>query len=286
MVFGQPEDRIVVVVGPTGAGKSTFIVRATGRNPGSVGHGWQSQTSDIQTIRVRHPKENHYVVFVDTPGFDDTYKTDTEILTTIADWFVKKYKGKANFATILYFHRISDNRMSGTAMKNLRLFRSLCGKDAMPNIIIVTTMWSKVTEEEGIEWQTVLKNEVWNDMLDQGCSVERFANTRESAWHVIDSLSGNDRANVLVSSEIVDHHLRLNETQAGGVLSKELERLIKAQKEAERKLKQAGNHDDSIVREELSEIETKISQTVDEFQRLKIPFTRKILLFFFKKKNG
>lgn len=31
------------------------------------------------------------MVFVDTPGFDDTYKSDTEILSMIADWLVKTY---------------------------------------------------------------------------------------------------------------------------------------------------------------------------------------------------
>jgi hypothetical protein len=29
------------------------------------------------------------VVFVDTPGFDDTYKSDMEILTMIANWLVR-----------------------------------------------------------------------------------------------------------------------------------------------------------------------------------------------------
>jgi hypothetical protein len=28
------------------------------------------------------------MVFVDTPGFDDTYKSDTEILTLIANWLL------------------------------------------------------------------------------------------------------------------------------------------------------------------------------------------------------
>ena len=28
----------------------------------------------------------HDIILVDTPGFDDTQKTDMEILTMIADW--------------------------------------------------------------------------------------------------------------------------------------------------------------------------------------------------------
>jgi hypothetical protein len=38
---------------------------------------------------VSHPTTGSPVVFVDTPGFDDTYKADTEILGMIAEWLVK-----------------------------------------------------------------------------------------------------------------------------------------------------------------------------------------------------
>ena len=99
-------------------------------------------------------------MFVDTPGFDDTYKSDIEILSMIADWLVNtcvfslrvwspvqynsgtrfRYKQSSNLATIIYMHRISDNRMSGSVLKNLKLFASLCGMEAMPNVIIATTM--------------------------------------------------------------------------------------------------------------------------------------------------
>jgi predicted GTPase len=45
---------------------------------------------DIRTVRIKHPIRGHSVTFVDTPGFGDTYKSDTEILTEIAEWFVKR----------------------------------------------------------------------------------------------------------------------------------------------------------------------------------------------------
>jgi predicted GTPase len=40
-------------------------------------------------VRVAHPSDGHPVVFVDTPGFDDTDKSDTEILSIIAEWLIK-----------------------------------------------------------------------------------------------------------------------------------------------------------------------------------------------------
>jgi predicted GTPase len=93
-------------MGPTGAGKSTvstdlssllhFVIvthiqlidLATGQDGYTVGHGMKSHTSDIRSVRVPHPTLGHPMVFVDTPGFDDTYKSDTEILTLIANWLL------------------------------------------------------------------------------------------------------------------------------------------------------------------------------------------------------
>ena len=89
----------------------------------------------------------HDIILVDTPGFDDTQKTDTEILTMICrlanrnvsiqvipSWktlihiIYYRYKRDIKLAGILYFHRISDNRVAGTPLKNIRMFQKLCGK--------------------------------------------------------------------------------------------------------------------------------------------------------------
>jgi acyl-CoA-binding protein len=44
----------------------------------------------ISRLRIEgdHPGDRHPVVFVDTPGFDDTFKSDVEILSMIAEWLV------------------------------------------------------------------------------------------------------------------------------------------------------------------------------------------------------
>jgi len=83
------QDRIVVVMGPTGAGKSTFIECATRQDGRTVGHKLRSFTADIRTVRFNHPTDGYPVVFVDTPGFEATSRSDMETLSMIADWLVQ-----------------------------------------------------------------------------------------------------------------------------------------------------------------------------------------------------
>ena len=65
-----------------------FIHEATGADTG-IGHDLESCTSEIGIIKMLFPGYN--VVFVDTPGFDDTKKSDSDILKMISDWLERTY---------------------------------------------------------------------------------------------------------------------------------------------------------------------------------------------------
>jgi hypothetical protein len=73
-------------------------------------------------------------------------------------------------------------------MKSFQLFAALCGQKKTPNIVIATTMWGDINEKTGIRRETELKNTFWADMVADGCSVERFHDTAESAWRIVDRL--------------------------------------------------------------------------------------------------
>jgi len=175
--------------------------------------------------------------------------------------------------------------MTGSVLKNLEMFATLCGQKAMPNVIIATTMWGEVKRENGERREQELKREFWKGMVDDGCRTERFKDSYDSAWHIIGNLVKKNQDPVLLLHEIVDTHLRLNETRAGIALNKELEKLIKDRKDAARRLRdQVQNQDNELVVQELNkrqaEIEAKINQTADQLRELKIPFTRRVRLFF------
>ncbi|KAG6382095.1 hypothetical protein JVT61DRAFT_737 [Boletus reticuloceps] len=181
--IGQ-DDIVIAVMGLTGAGKSSFVNTAVGRTE----------------------------VVVDTPGFDDTVRSDAEILRSIADWLEVTYRNKIKLSGLLYLHRISDVRMAGTPLRNLSVFKDLCGNDNMKNIVLVTTMWDEV--EGPISWfqrEEELLSDFWADMIRLGSRACRFQGTRESAWEIINCLdleaSGERRKPLQIQREMVDSWL-------------------------------------------------------------------------------
>lgn len=94
-------------MGPTGSGKSNvskfvepltpnskvendqFINNITGNSEQRGARNLKSDTQDVTAYLVSH--QGVRVVLVDTPGFDDTFRQDSDILRVIADWLTKRY---------------------------------------------------------------------------------------------------------------------------------------------------------------------------------------------------
>ncbi|KAI6040123.1 P-loop containing nucleoside triphosphate hydrolase protein, partial [Pisolithus marmoratus] len=175
-------------MGPAGTGKSTFVARAVGRSDVGARHDLMSHTKEVRPVRYPHSDGIRNIVFLDTPGFDDTSITDVQILRQIAHWLNATYKKNIKLGGVLYMHRISGNRVSGTLLRNYNMLKELCGKDNFKNIILVTTMWDEVTEEVGSARERELQSDFWRSMISFGSTIHRFEGTMESAWKIINSL--------------------------------------------------------------------------------------------------
>ncbi|KDQ53007.1 hypothetical protein JAAARDRAFT_39720 [Jaapia argillacea MUCL 33604] len=297
----SPDDLVIAIMGPTGSGKSTLIDTLMEQKGQRSGTSLNSCTDKVQAVRVpRDLVSKHIsatqsrVVLVDTPGFDDTKKTDTEILKMIGNWLAKTYGNKVKLAGILYLHRISDNRMSGSPLKNLRMFGKLCGDTAARRVVLVSSMWDRLQDQElARRREAELKDNFWRGMLDNGASIDRSANSSESAWRIVRKVVQNkeEREALLLQEEMVDLQKHLNETEAGKALYTTLQKLLSEQKETIRLLADQASQANPEVAKELEAEHARLQKELDatfvEIKRLKIPFGRRIMMFFkFKKARG
>lgn len=188
---------------------------------------WRTGTSEIEQVQCKIGSTN--VTLVDTPGFDDTNRTDTEILTLIASWMKDAYDDKTRLTGIIYLHRISDNKMSGSSYKNLKMFRSLCGTKNLSQVILATTMWDTVSLEQGAnrEDELLSKNNFWGQMKDAGSMVRRYDNTEKGAIAMVTELLNLPPIVLKIQDEIAVQKKQLIDTQAGQSINEALMELSK-----------------------------------------------------------
>lgn len=205
-------------------------------------------------------------------GFDDTNRSDTEVLREIASWLTASYSSDIKLRGIIYLHRISDRRMPGSARKNLIMFKKLCGVDALSHVILATTMWENVNPKDGIERERELREteDFWGWMLQQGSKLERHTNDEQSAMRLL-SLFASPTSNasdfvVDLQRQMVDQGKALDETAAGITLEGEL---AKERAKFQREMQ--------ILKEDLTEAaRIKDEQAARELQKQKKEMNKKI----------
>lgn len=193
---GRPSDIVIVIMGPTGVGKSTFIQNYIGDAKVRVGVGeeLESCTADVRPFEVKAPKKyepwlaQRRLILVDTPGFDDTHTSDVEILDRVATWLARCYKDKTPVAGVIYMHKISDNRMRGSLHKNFLMFKKVCGADSFKKVVLATAHWQTLSESEHLKCHTrerELKEKYWNEVISGGGSVLRIEQVEGEAGRTI-----------------------------------------------------------------------------------------------------
>lgn len=282
---------ILSCTGVTGAGKSSFISDCSGLSA-KIGHDVVSCTEHCRALRkISHANaalgttevddyEFAYagktIHLIDTPGFDDTYKSDREVLEGVATWLGNAYEHNITLSGILYLHRISDNRLGGVSFRNLIMFKKLCGHDFYPRVFLVTTMWDKVgmAEGDGREQTLISTSDFWGKMIQGGARTERHWGTVESAKQMLDKVIGNRRVNapavLKVQHEMVVEHKNLDETAAGRTFEAEL---LKQREMHQRELKKL--QEDVTLMIEINEL-----RTAKELEREKQAFEARIARSF------
>jgi phosphoribosylamine-glycine ligase len=165
------------------------------------------------------------VLLVDTPGFDDTVRSDTQILNEIARVLTAQYQLGVELKGVIYIHRITDIRYTRSAIKTLEVFKKICGPDAMKNVLLITSRWTEVDQALGSDRERQLKEKFWSYMLSKGSNMSRFHGDRDSGVSLISQLLCKDTVVLELQSELVVKKKRLDQTAAGAYISENMEDL-------------------------------------------------------------
>ncbi|KAI8180249.1 hypothetical protein K4K52_003952 [Colletotrichum sp. SAR 10_76] len=276
----RKNDVFIAVMGVTGSGKSSFIEHCSGK-PVQIGHNLRAGTTTVD-VYAYDMSPVRTVYLIDTPGFDDTTRSDAEVLGEIATWLGASYKQHILLHGIIYLHRITDRRMQGAARKNIRMFRQLCGNDdALSKVHLVTTMWDQVDESVGLrrEKELVATTEFWGAMVSKGSLYYRHYHTSESAKRVVNRLAAHDQPITTdMQRQLVDEGRRLSDTAAGQELENELirqrERLTGEHAGMEEEMRAAANENDAelmdMLKEELANSAGAIQKVEKEISDLRV----------------
>ncbi|KAL7801877.1 ankyrin repeat-containing domain protein [Trichoderma afarasin] len=268
----------IAVMGVTGAGKSSLISLCTGKNV-KIGHKLESCTADVEDVDFM--LNDHVCVhLIDTPGFDDTSRSDVEVLQNIALWLKESFEQGTKLSGIIYLHRIIDVRMAGSTLRNLSMFKKLCGEEAYSSVVLATSMWSQVDEAAGAqrERELIETKKFWGYMHDKGSKIFRLNQTRESCLGIIKYILSLGSTTLLeLQDEIVNQGRQIEDTEAGVQLNEDIihERekhqaellALKAQMQEE-----MAEHDAELqraLREEYDELKENIRRSVEEQAKLK-----------------
>lgn len=208
------------------------------------------------------------MLLIDTPGFDDTTRSDTEILSDIAISLSAFYQSPVKLVGVIYLQRISDTRMSGSSKKSIGMLERICGEYACPQLIIATTMWSAMERtpdglEEGARREADLMSNpnFFGTLVGHGARFIRHDGSRESAGRIVSQLTAIPHHVVLdIQKQLVEEGLTLDKTPVGQFVQKEL---LEKQKKYEAELKK--------LEEELREVQdatTKSELTEERQQQL------------------
>jgi hypothetical protein len=182
----------------------------------------------------------------------------------------RSYQAKIQIAGIVYLHRIIDSRMVGSSLKNLRMFKKLCGTQGLSCVVLATTMWSQVTPEEGErrENELISKQEFWGEMIMQGSTVKLQDRAEVSAIEIIQYILSKRRRMVLDIQEEMASGKTLDETSAGRELEAELARMRKRHEAEMRELREdmleAQRLNDKHSQDEIAAIRSDLQRKMDQ----------------------
>jgi hypothetical protein len=171
------------------------------------------------------------------PGVNDTLRSDLDILKELAFFFRRIHMSGASLGGIIYVQPITANRVQGSSKRSLRMLEQLCGLDALPRLVLCSTMWNKISLDSPQhcdavrrEEELVIEEEFWGYMLRSGSHLMRFDGSTTTARMSVDILCNafeeHGSVTLQVQRELSGENACLLTTSAARVISTPLDHEI------------------------------------------------------------
>lgn len=163
--------------------------------------------------------------------------------------------------------------MTGAAMKNLRMFRKLCGEEGLSCVVLATTMWSRTpTErEERREKELISQEDFWAGMIRRGSTVFRQDSGSFSATEIIRFILSQRRQVTLKIQQEMAGGMTLDQTAAGQEVQAEIDKLKAKHQEEMVRLRQdmeeARRENDVRAQREIEAIRASLQRQLDEEEK-------------------
>ena len=181
---------------------------------------------------------------------------------------MSRYSAGTVLAGVIYVHRISDAKFGGLAVKNFRMFRELCGENALKNVILMTNMWGRVTPQQGADREQQLRDKYFKAAIEKGAQPCRHNNTPESARVILRNILKKKPLILKIQHELIDQGKGIGQTGAGAELDREIREVVERYQmeigELEKSMRKAMEEKDEESREELEEEKRRLQEEMEK----------------------
>lgn len=200
---------------------------------------------------------------------------------------------------LILLHPITANRIGGTERKRTRLLQTILGEDAYKRVIIATTMWDDLKNDDDrfiYRMQGRLENgEVWSEMHSKGATILRHYNNKQSAHDIVrriiqKSEAENGGVELQLQRELIDVKGKVSKTTVGKEVKQHLRNTLRTLNEDLKELdfnKPQSQASDSKPKElseweeNRQEVVQKIEDSQNDLRRLnKLVVSASLLLQF------
>ena len=78
--------------------------------------------------------------------------------------------------------------MTQPPLPHYQMFQSLCGEGFHARVLLVTTMWEKLSNRNDGERRKEILKKHWSEMINKGSAVVCHDGAKQSAWNVVKAL--------------------------------------------------------------------------------------------------